>query len=235
MNINDLVQFITGLVAENPALAHLVIFLISAGEAVFILGLFVPSTPVLLACGTLIGVGKLPFWPVFIFASLGAMAGDALSYWIGRKLEHRVKHIWPFNQHVRLVEQGEAFFHRHGGASVFIGRFIPGVKAVVPGVAGILGMNWVRFTLINCVSAFVWAAAHLIPSAALARGIADSGNLGPDIIPLVVTGAAVAVVAWYTAEFLLRRRGLSIPGALRGLVTRAKGGRPASKLRDEEP
>ncbi|HEY8595966.1 MAG TPA: DedA family protein [Devosiaceae bacterium] len=230
--MNHIIQAIIALITANPLQAHLIIFLISAGEAVFILGLFIPSTPVLLACGTLIGVGKLAFWPVFVVAALGAMAGDALSYWIGHIFKDRIHGLWPFNRHIAVVERGEAFFHRHGGASVFIGRFIPGVKAVVPGIAGILGMGWVRFTVINCISALAWAGAHLVPAALISSGIAASGRLDPHLVPILIAVAAFVVAAWYALEFALKRRGISLVGLIFGWIGKIARPTSGTDLRD---
>lgn len=156
-------------------LSMLFIFGVSIGECVFVLGLFVPSTPVLLLTGSLMAVGKLPFWPIYLAAVVGAVVGDTISYWIGRLLEHRLKDIWPFVNYRGQIAAGEQFFKRHGGKSVFIGRFIPGVKAVVPGIAGMLGMAWPRFFLINVISAFAWAAAHIVPAMLLSNWLKSIG------------------------------------------------------------
>src|SRR5258708_1584791 len=59
-------------------------FLVSAAEALPIIGLFSPSTVVLVGLGGLVGLGRVPFWPVFIATILGAAIGDAISYWAGR-------------------------------------------------------------------------------------------------------------------------------------------------------
>jgi membrane protein DedA with SNARE-associated domain len=81
-----------------------------------------------------------------------------------------------------MLDKGEAYFDHHGGKSVFLGRFIPGIKSVVPGIAGIVGMSPWRFTVINIVSAVVWAAVHLLPCILLAvapRGtVAWPGHIG---------------------------------------------------------
>ena len=157
------------------------IFLVCIGEAVFIVGLLVPSLPILLLTGGLIAAGKLPFWPIYIAAVLGAVIGDAISYWIGHYFKDRIKAVWPFKNYLHLIAQGEEYFHKHGALAIFVGRFITGVKAVIPGVAGMLGMPWGRFSFINIVSAFVWAAAHILPGMFLAAWLesigAESGPL----------------------------------------------------------
>src|SRR6185437_280974 len=185
-------------IADNFWLSMLFIFLISLGECVFVLGLLVPSTPVLLVTGTLIAQGKLPFWPIYLMAVLGAVFGDTISYWIGRLLEHRIKDVWPFRNYRDQIIKGEVFFARHGGKSVFIGRFIPGVKAVVPGIAGMLGMHWPRFFVINVVSAFAWAAAHILPGLLLSNWL---NSIGLSIEWVIVVGTLVLTVLYVRFHF----------------------------------
>jgi membrane protein DedA with SNARE-associated domain/membrane-associated phospholipid phosphatase len=150
-------------VGQYPTLAIAAAFLVSAGEALPIIGLFSPSTVVLVGIGGLIGLGKVPFWPVFIATTLGAVIGDATSYWAGRIYKERLVEIWPFSRHHGLLTAGQRHFAVHGGKSVVVGRFIPGVKPVVSGVAGIMGMSFVRYTILNFLSAIAWAAIHLLP------------------------------------------------------------------------
>lgn len=182
-------------VSDNFWLSIGFIFLIAIGEAVFILGLFVPSTPVLLLVGGIIATGKLPFWEIYFAAVLGAVIGDAISYTVGFALKDRIKTIWPFRNYLDLLERGEAFFAKHGGKSVFIGRFIPGVKAVVPGIAGMMGMPYRWFSIINVTSAFAWAAAHILPGMLLTAWLK---SIGLSLELVIIVGAVVL-----TALFLL--------------------------------
>jgi undecaprenyl-diphosphatase len=171
-------------VSDNFWLSVAFIFLVSIGEAVFILGLFVPSTPVLLLVGGIIATGKLPFWPIYLAAVIGAVIGDAVSYTVGFALKDRIKTVWPFRNYLELLGKGEVFFARHGGKSVFIGRFIPGVKAVVPGIAGMMGMPYRWFSVINVSSAFAWAAAHILPGMLLTAWL-DSMGLSLELVIIV--------------------------------------------------
>lgn len=182
-------------VSDNFWLSIGFIFLVAIGEAVFILGLFVPSTPVLLLVGGIIATGKLPFWEIYLAAVLGAVIGDAISYTVGHALKDRIRTIWPFRNYLDLLDRGEAFFAKHGGKSVFIGRFIPGVKAVVPGIAGMMGMPYRWFSIINISSAFAWAAAHILPGMLLTAWLK---SIGLSLELVIIVGAVVL-----TALFLL--------------------------------
>lgn len=186
-------------VASNYWLFVFLVFLVCVGEAVFILGLLVPSLPILLLVGGLITELQLDFWPIFFAATLGGIVGDAISYWIGYFLKDRIRTVWPFKNYLPLIARGEIFFQRHGGKAIFIGRFITGLKAVVPGIAGMLGMKWGYFTFINTISAFVWAASHILPGMFL-TGWLKSIGLSLELVILfgaIILGAVFLLIHYW--------------------------------------
>lgn len=188
-------------ISDNFWLSMLFIFLVCIGEAVFIVGLLVPSLPILLLTGGIIAQGGLPFWPIYFAAVAGAVVGDAISYGVGYLLKYRIKTLWPFRNHLRLITQGEVFFAKHGGKAIFIGRFITGVKAVIPGIAGMLGMPYRHFTLINVISAFVWAAAHILPGMLLTGWLK---SIGLSLELVIIVGAFVLTVAFLCLHYWKR-------------------------------
>ncbi|MEP1187447.1 MAG: bifunctional DedA family/phosphatase PAP2 family protein, partial [Roseibium sp.] len=179
-------------IADNPSLAGLICFLAAMGEALFLVGLFVPSTVVLVGAGTLVGLGKLDVVPIFIWTTLGATAGDAISYWVGYTFKDKLKNMWPLKRYAHMVESGEAFFKRHGGKSVFIGRFVPGVKSVVPGIAGMAGMNFTRFSVVNVTSAIAWTIAHMGPGIIAGSALGAIGQISGRLA--LVLGALLLVI-----------------------------------------
>ena len=186
-------------VSSNYWLFVFLVFLVCVGEAVFILGLLVPSLPILLLVGGLITTQNLNFWPIFFAATAGGIVGDAISYWIGFFLKDRIKTVWPFKNYLPLIARGEIFFRQHGGKAIFIGRFITGLKAVVPGIAGMLGMNWAYFTFINVISAFVWAASHILPGMFLTQWL-ESIGLSLELVlifgTIILTAVFVIIHYW---------------------------------------
>lgn len=202
--ISDYFSVVLDAISGNFWLTFVFVFCVAIAEAVFVLGIFIPSTPVLLLTGGLIAEGRLPFWEVYFAAVIGAIIGDAISYGIGHLLKDTIRTVWPFKYHKELIARGETFFARHGGKSVFIGRFIPGVKAVIPGVAGIVGMDYRFFSIINISSAFVWAAAHILPGMLLTAWLKSIG-LSLELVILVGTLvlAALFLLIHYHRAILL--------------------------------
>ena len=188
--------------AHNPSWAIVVVFLIAFGEALLIIGLFVPSTAVLVGAGILVGSGHLPFWPVFIATAVGAIVGDQISYWAGRFFGERLKNLWPLNRFPQLVARGEDFVRNHGGKSIALGRFVPGVKAVVPGIVGMLGMSQLYFVTVNVSSGIVWAVAHVAPGILIGQGLALAGELSGHLaLILLALLVILAVAGWIIRLF----------------------------------
>lgn len=172
--INPILQWLN----THPELSGLGTFIISAAESIAIIGTIVPGSVMMTAIGTLAGSGVIPLWPTIFWAILGAVVGDGISYWIGYRFKHRLYYVWPFRTRPQLLTTGEAFFKKYGGMSVFIGRFVGPVRALVPLVAGMLGMKPLQFYIANILSAIGWAPAYMLPGIILG---AASLELPPDI------------------------------------------------------
>ncbi len=183
----------------HPSWALAVIFLIAFGEALLVIGLFVPSTTVLVGAGMLVGTGHLGLWPVMIATALGAILGDQVSYWAGRLYGPQLKQKWPLTLYPALVEKSEAFVREHGGKSIAIGRFVPGVKAIVPGIVGMVGMKEGTFLAVNIISGIVWTALHILPGVMIGKGLAMAGEVsGRLMVVLLALLVVLALAGWFT-------------------------------------
>jgi membrane protein DedA with SNARE-associated domain len=181
--MSDIISPLLQWLNDHPQLAGLVTFLISATESIAIIGTIVPGSIMMTALGTLAGAGVIPLWPTILWAILGAIVGDGISYWIGHYFKERLPLLWPFRSHPALLKTGEKFFHKYGSMSVFIGRFVGPVRALVPMIAGMLGMKPWKFTIANVTSAIGWAPAYMLPGILLG---AASLELPPDIAVHVI-------------------------------------------------
>ncbi len=218
--------------AFHPAWALAAIFLVAMGEALLVLGLFVPSTAVLVGAGALVGSGKLHFWPVMIATVSGCIIGDQISYWAGRFFGDKLRVLWPLKNYPHLLAKGEDFVREHGGKSIALGRFVPGVKAVVPGIAGMFGMNQAYFLAVNVSSGIVWAAMHLFPGILLGQALAVAGELSGRLlivllVLLVVLGIAGWLIRLVAASLTPYRKALQ--GRLAAMA-RAQGSKPMRRL-----
>lgn len=160
--MEHLVQPTLALIAAHAGWAFAVMFVVSFGESFAFLSLVFPGSSLLIAAGALLATGSLPYLPVLAGAILGAVLGDSVSYWIGRRFGHAIARVWPFTRHPDLLPGGIRFFAKYGGLSVFIGRFFGPIRAVIPLAAGVMRMPPGRFWVANAGSALVWAPMLLV-------------------------------------------------------------------------
>lgn len=197
----DLVRHLIEWVGNHPHWAGAVIALVAFAESLAFVGLVVPGALMMFAAGALIVGGALDFWSTFFWAVAGAILGDGLSYWLGHHYRGRIARFWPFRHHPELLARGEAFFHRHGGKSILLGRFIGPVRPVIPVVAGMLDMPPVRFYVTNVLSALGWAPAYLLPGMAFGASLVLAGAVAGRLAVLV---ALVVVAAWFIVAAIRR-------------------------------
>lgn len=186
---------------HHPLLALLFVFLVAFSESLLIIGLILPGVVFMVGFGALIALGTLPAEPVILAAVLGAITGDSLSYWLGEHYKQTLKNRWPFSAYPGFIERGEEFFHRHGGKSVMLGRFIGPLRPIVPAIAGMLAMPRSRFLLINIISACIWAPLYLLPGYLFGLSVNLASEFAGRFLLLLTL---VAGLIWFIV-FILRQ------------------------------
>jgi membrane protein DedA with SNARE-associated domain len=94
---------------------------------------------------------------VIVVAAAGAIIGDNVGYTLGRIGGRRlVERIEPLR---KALPRGEKFFDRHGGKTVFFGRFVAILRFTAAWVAGLGRMPWWRFLFWNATGGIAWATA----------------------------------------------------------------------------
>jgi membrane protein DedA with SNARE-associated domain len=122
-------------------------------------GLPVPGETALLAGAALSRSGRLSLPLVIVTAIAGAILGDNLGFLIGRRGGRAL--VDRFGPRVGLSRdrllQFDRFFDRHGAKTVFIARFVTGLRVFGALLAGTSGLSWGRFLLYNSTGAIAWA------------------------------------------------------------------------------
>lgn len=132
--------------SQHAGLAYLTVFLVALAESLALAGLMVPGSIIVFTSGVAVATGHLSLMSVLLVATTGAVAGDGLSYWLGYRYKEQLRNHWPFFLYPDLLTKGEAFFIRHGGKSVLLGRFAGVMRSVVPMVAGMMAMKPTHFS-----------------------------------------------------------------------------------------
>ncbi len=168
----------------------------------------IPSELVLPLAGYLASRGRMELTLVLVAATVGSVLGALLLYEVGartgRARIHRLVDRMPLLEGEDL-EKAEAWFARHGQASVLIGRCIPVVRSLISLPAGIEGMPRWRFLVLTTIGSGVWNSVFVVSGYALGEQFSEierySGWLNT-----AVYAAIVVLLALGLRRALRRRR-----------------------------
>jgi membrane protein DedA with SNARE-associated domain len=125
-------------------------------------GIPLPGETALIFFGLLAAKGNYDIVVVIVVAAAAAIVGDNLGYWLigrlgGRRLFERAP--WVKRWADSVIPRAEKVMQRHGGKTVFFGRFIAILRFTAAWVAGLGRMPWWRFLFWNALGGIVWATA----------------------------------------------------------------------------
>ncbi len=134
-------------------------------------GLFLPGSTVILLLGAFSAHGYFDLSALLWSAVAGAVLGDNVNYLLGRRYgSYWLKRkIWFINR--GHVEKAKRFMDSHGAKSIFLGRFIPSVKEIVPFIAGTIKMNRRIFLFWNTLGAVGWGLEWLLAGFLFAQSL----------------------------------------------------------------
>ena len=180
---------------------HIVAFLLAFAECALFMDLVVPGETGMVVAGAAASRTDAPLVTMIAAAALGAITGDSVSYWIGRRWGVQVIRRWePIRRRLEpRIERSEAYFAERGGVAVFLGRFVGAVRGVVPVVAGMSGMAYRRFLPWNVLASIVWTSAVVSAGFLLGRNVEKVVSKASLVVAAVIVAGAVTV-------WLVRRR-----------------------------
>jgi membrane protein DedA with SNARE-associated domain len=131
---------------------------------------------------------------VIIAAASGAILGDNLGFWIGRKGGYRLLRRYGPTLHLneRKLKLGQYLFMKHGGKVVFFGRFVAVLRVWAAFLAGTNRMRWTAFLLFNALGGIAWATLYGLGGYLLGDNI---HRLTGPVAIITVALAALAIAA----------------------------------------
>jgi membrane protein DedA with SNARE-associated domain len=164
-------------------------------------GVPLPGETALIAFGVLASQGHYDVAVVIAVAAAAAIIGDNLGYWIigrwfGRKL---LRHRWFTRFADRYLPRAERIMERHGGKTVFFGRFIAILRFTAAWLAGLGRMKWWRFLFWNAAGGIIWAVTVGLVAFYGGKAAADA------IARYGAFGAAGIVVLFLIGWFVIHR------------------------------
>ncbi|HEY5100724.1 MAG TPA: DedA family protein [Gaiellaceae bacterium] len=165
---------------------------------------FIPGETALIAAAALASQGHGSIGWTIALSVVAAVVGAATGYGLGRARGREILAAWPWFERVTRpgVERSDEFFARHGSKAVFLGRFVPVLRATLGWMAGIGRMPWPRFMAWNVAGAVVWGCG--IGLAAYYAGAAIVNTVQRDAA--IGVGVIAAILLVLVGLHFLRRR-----------------------------
>jgi membrane protein DedA with SNARE-associated domain len=231
----DLEKILEDVANALGAWTYLLVGVFAFVETGAFVGLVVPGETVMLLGGAVAGQGATDVYLTIAIAWFCAWGGDSTSFFIGRRLgrDFLLRHGPRFGfGHDRLARV-EDYFSRHGGKTIFIGRFVGIVRAFAPFIAGSSGMRYrafVPYSILGCglwVSAAIWIG--YVFSRSIDSAIKYAGKGFFVLGTLIAIAVGIVVLTRYLRVERNRRalvRRLDGHGATRWLVVLGRRYRP---------
>lgn len=137
---------------------YLLLIVVFAETGLFF-GFFLPGDYLLFLAGLLCATGLLNTPIYFLVASLIAAGffGNLVGYWFGYRtgpvLFSKDDSMFFKKRYVRIAED---FYNKHGGMALILGRFFPIIRTFAPIFAGVVRVDFKKFSFFNLVGSVAW-------------------------------------------------------------------------------
>lgn len=155
-------------------------------------GTMIEGDLTLLFSGVLARAGLFTFEEALLVGTAGGFIGDSLSYMIGARFRGRAR-TWHF--FIRARPRVEKLMNRFGVLSVFIVKYVYGLRTTSAIFCGLAHFGFLRFALLTLVSCGVWVGVLTGLGFTFATGIEKLvGDLKKIQIILLVVVIIIATV-----------------------------------------
>ena len=139
-----------------------ILFIIIFCETGLVFLPFLPGDSLIFAAGTFAAIGEMNFWLLLLLIIVAATIGDTVNYEIGKHFGKKI----ISNKKYKLIkdenlEKADNLVKKYGGAAVFIARFMPIIRTIVPFVVGMGELHYPKFIKYNAIGAIIWVSLFL--------------------------------------------------------------------------
>ncbi len=121
------------------------------------IGLFISSVFLVIVCSVFYANGWAGVAQMSVLAMLGSSLGDHVGFYVGRAVGPRMHTLKVVQRHQSKWDKAEALVRRFGPYAIFIGRFIPAIRSIIPAMLGISEFKRLRYSLLDLSACGLWA------------------------------------------------------------------------------
>ena len=146
------------IISHYGVTTYAILFLIIFMETGLVFTPFLPGDSLLFAAGAFAALNSLNIWLLFLLMSAAAILGDTANYWIGYFFGKKIVAHPKIPIDEGHIIETQKFFHKHGGKTIILARFMPFIRTFAPFVAGVGRMKYQRFFSYNIIGGIIWVS-----------------------------------------------------------------------------
>ncbi len=184
----------------------LLLFIIFAETGLFI-GFFFPGDSLLFVTGMTLSINNhisgFNVWEIVVMVIVAGILGNYAGFWFGKKsgplLFKREDSLLFKKKHLQAAH---AFYEKYGGGAIVFARFLPFIRTFAPIVAGIVRMEYKKFSLYNILGCVAWVTIMILAGYFLGKAIPGL----QEHLELIVLGIILITTAPVLIKFLTGRK-----------------------------
>lgn len=173
-------------------IGYLGLFVVIFSESGLLFGVVFPGDSLLFTAGFLASQGVFNIAVLVVVCFLAAVLGDSVGYAFGRRVGKR---FFTRDEGIFFrrdnVERARSFFERHGGKTIILARFVPGVRTLAPIIAGVGDMGYQVFLAYNVVGGLLWAVGVTLLGYFLGSAVPGADRY---LLPIVMVVVIVSIL-----------------------------------------
>ena len=199
-------QTVAALATQYGHWLYLLLFLVIFAETGLVVLPVLPGDSILFIAGTVVAVAGLDIHLLVVVLIVAAVLGDSVNYAVGHYLGPRAfdrKRRWLKQEYLHRTRR---FYHRYGGVTIIIGRFVPVIRTFAPFLAGIAGMSYRRFLAYNVIGGVLWITSLVYAGYLFGNIPWVKQNLSFIVLAFVLVSLVPAARTWWRGRHRRRHR-----------------------------
>lgn len=166
MNLIDFIlhfdNHLQSFISSYGAFVYGILFLIIFCETGLVFLPLLPGDSLIFAAGSFVAMGQLNYFALLVLIIIASIIGDSVNYYIGNKFGNRIIN----SRKIKLIKKEHidksfAFVEKYGAKAVFLARFMPIIRTMVPFVLGMGQMEYKKFLKFNILGGILWVSLFI--------------------------------------------------------------------------
>ena len=152
-------SYFLSLLEENRNTAILLVPMLAFAEACIGIGVFISGAFLVIVSSLLFSNEVASLHAICLLAMTGALLGDHIGFYVGHFVGPKLHASQFALRHEEAIARADAMVFKYGPFTIFIGRFVPAVRSILPALIGMSGFSRRLYSILDILACALWAIA----------------------------------------------------------------------------